>query len=116
MAQKQNQQKEKIKGFEADSTEYDRMVGFDFFSSPLELETFEESVFGQENMEEPSWKDAFIDTFLSFDLWDQENQQVHVGVTNLSAADDRIEQQAAIWDPCQPVTQNQSTSMTAKIP
>ncbi|MBW0531539.1 hypothetical protein O181_071254, partial [Austropuccinia psidii MF-1] len=59
----------------ADSTDYDYMVGFDFFSSPLELETFEEGVFGQENMEEPSRQDAFIDTLFDFDLWEQENQQ-----------------------------------------
>ncbi|MBW0559950.1 hypothetical protein O181_099665 [Austropuccinia psidii MF-1] len=91
--------KSKIKECVADSTEYDHMVGFDFFSSPLELETFEEGIFRQEKMEEPSWKDAFIDTLFDFDLWEQENQQVHVGVTNVSAADDSIEQRTAIWDP-----------------
>ncbi|MBW0552135.1 hypothetical protein O181_091850 [Austropuccinia psidii MF-1] len=91
--------KSKNKECVADSTEYDHMVGFDFSSSPLELETFEEGVFGQEKMEEPSRQDAFIDTLFDFELWEQENQQVHVGVTNVSAADDSIEQQTAIWDP-----------------
>ncbi|MBW0512836.1 hypothetical protein O181_052551 [Austropuccinia psidii MF-1] len=80
-------------------TENEHVVGFDFFSSPFELETLEEGVFGQANMEEPSNQDAFIDTFFDFDLWEQENQEADVGVTNLSAADDRIEQQTAIWDP-----------------
>ncbi|MBW0524300.1 hypothetical protein O181_064015 [Austropuccinia psidii MF-1] len=84
--------KAKRKEFVADSTQYDHMVGFDFFSSPLELETFEESVFGKENMEEPSWKDAFMDTLFDLDLWEKENQQVCVGVPNLYASDDSIEQ------------------------
>ncbi|MBW0462272.1 hypothetical protein O181_001987 [Austropuccinia psidii MF-1] len=91
--------KAKNKEFLADSTEYDHMIGFDFFSSPLELETFEEDVFGKENMEEPSWNDSFIDNSFYFDLCEKENKQVHVGVTNISASDDSIEQQTAIWDP-----------------
>ncbi|MBW0556779.1 hypothetical protein O181_096494 [Austropuccinia psidii MF-1] len=65
--------KSKNKECVADSTEYDHMVGFDFSSSPLELETFEEGVFGQEKMEEPSWQDAFIHTLFDFDLWEQAN-------------------------------------------
>ncbi|MBW0473298.1 hypothetical protein O181_013013 [Austropuccinia psidii MF-1] len=81
----------KNKEFVADSTEYDHMVWFDFFSSPIELETFEEGVFGKENMEGTSWKNAFIDTLFDFHLWEQENQQVCVGVTDLSGADDSIE-------------------------
>ncbi|MBW0475656.1 hypothetical protein O181_015371 [Austropuccinia psidii MF-1] len=39
-------------------TEYDHTVGYDFFSSTLELEEFEDGVFGEVEMGLPSWNNA----------------------------------------------------------
>ncbi|MBW0573989.1 hypothetical protein O181_113704 [Austropuccinia psidii MF-1] len=58
------------------TTEYNHMVGYDFFSSTLELEEFDDGVFGEANMELPSWKNTFIDNFLEFNSWELANNKL----------------------------------------
>ncbi|MBW0514059.1 hypothetical protein O181_053774 [Austropuccinia psidii MF-1] len=82
----------------SETSEYDCMCGYDFFSSPLELENFEDGMFDQADMQLTSLQDAFIETMFDFDYWEQANQivatpQVVVG------GDLQELRRTAIWDP-----------------
>ncbi|MBW0471424.1 hypothetical protein O181_011139 [Austropuccinia psidii MF-1] len=57
-------------------SEYDFMCGYNIFSSPFELEKFEDRVFDQADMQLTSHQDAFIETMFDFHSWEQANQMV----------------------------------------
>ncbi|MBW0481994.1 hypothetical protein O181_021709 [Austropuccinia psidii MF-1] len=56
-------------------TEYDHMCSYDFFNSPMDLETFE-GVFGHADMQVTTRQDAFMETLFDFDMWDEANRQM----------------------------------------
>ncbi|MBW0461390.1 hypothetical protein O181_001105 [Austropuccinia psidii MF-1] len=82
----------------SETSEYDCMCGYDFFSSPLELENFEDGVFDQADMQLTSRQDAFIETMFDFDSWEQANPIV--ATPQIVVGGDLQElHRTAIWDP-----------------
>ncbi|MBW0537139.1 hypothetical protein O181_076854 [Austropuccinia psidii MF-1] len=78
--------------------EHSETSEYDFFSSPLELENFEDGVFDQADMQLTSRQDAFIETMFDFDSWEQANQIVATP-QSVVGGDLQELRRTAIWDP-----------------
>ncbi|MBW0565054.1 hypothetical protein O181_104769 [Austropuccinia psidii MF-1] len=80
-------------------SEFEQMRAYDSFTFPSELETFEESFFGSDTGPTISRQDAFINTLLAFNLWEQTNNN------NFDVEDDAfglsLDGDEGAWDPAQ---------------
>ncbi|MBW0479678.1 hypothetical protein O181_019393 [Austropuccinia psidii MF-1] len=82
------------------TSEHDFMCGYDFFSSPIELEHFEEGVFHHSDMQLTSRQDAFMETIFDLNSWEETNQQIATG-GDILVVNGEVQEcaQTAVWDP-----------------
>ncbi|MBW0537730.1 hypothetical protein O181_077445 [Austropuccinia psidii MF-1] len=79
-------------------TEYDHMCSYDFFNSPMALETFEEGVFRHAYMQVTTQQDAFMETLFDFDMWDEANRQMDLADIQVVHGNISVKQTSS-WDP-----------------